>query len=300
MTSFKTFKNYFLVVIILILNGAIMAQKITTKDIIGIYSLPSNNPEGGQSIAVFPDHTFSSVYFGGILKGSWRIKNNTVHFTIRAEPQIALYGRKLELLKDTIQLGFSGDFSRKANVNLNMIEGNTMRPIFNKDANCKSYPYIYKTTKGLKKISVAVRNQTEGKYSEKFDNFNLFIFDVPEDYNDLLVINLPSQYTTKNSFIVNYINGGLCFSLDDKPSRKRSLEIAFKEDLYFCKKVSTLKLLPEILEYGNEVFPYIDMDKADVIALTKPFYLIKPLDIISIKEKDLKIESKSLFTAKCD
>ena len=136
--------------------------------------------------------------------------------------------------------------------------------------------------------------------SKKNKKFDVFTFEIPEKYNDFLVVNLPEQYTTKNTFMVNYINGGLCFSLDDKPTKKRPLETLSEEDLSLFKKTASLQLLPDILNYGNELFPYVDLNRADVKDLIQSFYFIKPLEIISVKENAIKVTSKSLFTAKCN
>jgi len=303
----RIFKTFIVLIISITINHTIMAQKITINAIIGVYKLPNNNPEGGQTIAIFPDSTFVSVYFGGMQKGIWQLKDSTVYFTTVTEPQIAVYGRKLKMLKDSIQLDFSGEFNRRAKVNLNMETSDVMQHVFNDGANCKDYPYHYKTAKGFKKVSFALNDGIRTENSERFGRFtfNLYTYEIPEGYNDLLAVTLPTQYTTKHTFTAVYKNDGLYFSVD-KPASKRPIESISKEDLAFYKKTSTHKLLPNVLKQGNEFFPYIEMNdyskenEDELKALFQPLYIINPQDIVSIKEKNIKVASKSLFTANCD
>ncbi len=285
--------KYLALAFLVTVNTAIMAQEITTDDVIGVYHLPTNNPEGGQSFAVFPDYTFVSVYFGGIIKGTWKIKDGAVHFTISAEPKIALYGRRIEALKDTTQLDFGGNFSRGAKVNLEMEAGNVMQNIFNKGANCKAYPYIYKTRKSLRKIAFAI---SDGARNGNQEYFKLFTFEIPESYNDIIAINLPAQYTTENEFVVNYENGGLYFNSGSKPASKSPLSRISMEDMSFYKR-TTKRLLSDTISYNSELFPYVE-DPTEEMLLS--FYVIAPTSIIRVKEKDIKIKPTSMYTAVCD
>ncbi len=283
--------KYLVVAFLVTVNTAIMAQGILTESITGVYSLPTNNPEGGQSFAVLPDHTFVSVYFGGLIKGTWEIKDNTVHFATSAEPKIALYGRKLNTLKDTIQVDFGGDFDNGAKVNLDMRKGSDMQNVFNEGANCKAYPYIYKTKMGLKKVAFAVRQGRRG-----VEDFSLFTFEIPETYNDIIAINLPAQYTTENIFIVNYKEGNLYFNPGSKHTSKRPLSSISEEDMRFYKQ-TTQGLLTEVIAYGDELFPYIENPTEEGV---RSFYVINPVSVVTLKEKDIKVKPTCLFTAVCD
>ena len=270
-----------------------MAQNMTTSDIIGVYSLPTNNPEGGQSFAIFPDSTFVSVYFGGLVKGVWKIKDNAIYFTTSAEPKIALYGRRIEALRDTTQLDFGGDFNGRAKVNLNVEAGDMMQNIFNEGANCKGYPYIYKTKKALRKIAFAI---SDGGRNRNKENFKLFTFEIPESYNDIIAINLPAQYTTENTFLAKYENGGLYFTSASKPASKRPLSSVSQEDINFYKQTNK-RLLSDTISYNSELFPYVE-DSTEEMLLS--FYVIAPTSITTVKEKDINIKPTSMYTAVCD
>lgn len=285
--------KYLVLVFLVTVNTTIMAQEITTESVIGVYSLPTNNPEGGQSFAIFPDSTFVSVYFGGTIKGTWEIKDNAVHFTTSAEPKIALYGRRIKALKDTTQLDFGGEFNRRAKVNLEMEVGDVMHNIFNEGANCKGYPYIYKTKKALARIAFAI---SDGARNRNQENFKLFTFEIPESYNDIIAINLPVQYTTENRFSARCENAGLYFNSASKPASKSPLSSVSEEDMNFYKR-TTKRLLSDTISYNSELFPYVE-DPTEEMLLS--FYIIVPTSIITVKEKDIKVKPTSMYTAVCD
>lgn len=285
--------TYLILGLIMTVNSGITAQEITTNDIVGVYSLPSNNPEGGQSFAVFRDNTFVSVYFGGITKGTWKVKDGAVQFTTIAESKIALYGRQLEALKDTTQLDFAGEFNRHAKVNLELEASDVMQHVFNDGANCKGYPYIYKTRIALRKIAFAISDGARNRNSE---NFKLFTFEIPESYNDIIAINLPAQYTTESTFTIKYENNGLCFNSDSVPTLKSPLSGISEKDMIFYKRTGK-DLLSDTISYNSELFPYVENPTEEMM---QPFYRIQPISVINISEKDIKIKPTSMFTAVCD
>jgi len=301
MKLFITLKTPIFFIIILTINITIMAQEVTTKDITGVYSLPSNNPEGGETITIFPDNTFASVYFGGMLKGTWVIKENSVYFTTNVEPQIALYGRESKMLKDSVQLNFSGEFSRKAKVNLNVDTVGIMQHIFNEGANCKDYPYLYKSTHQLKKISFALIDWSIYNETGDTDTFNHYMYEIPKNYNDLVAINLPLEYTSKKKFVVIYKNGGLCFN-SDIPTDKQTLDSISEEDKNFYKKYNK-KILVDMIAYGNELFPFVEfngLSENEIQEAIRSYHIIKPTSKTIVKENEIKVKEKSLFTANCD
>lgn len=57
-----------LFILFLLISFATMAQNPSTEDIIGSYRLPSNDPQGGQSVLIFDNNRFATFYFGGGVK----------------------------------------------------------------------------------------------------------------------------------------------------------------------------------------------------------------------------------------
>ncbi len=256
------------------------------QDIVGLYRLPNANPESGQTVIIFENNTFATFFFGGALKGTWKMVSNQINFKTDANPKFYLYGRNLSALKDSTQLNFSCE--ENALVNLNTKTSNTFQPLFNKDANCFNYPYIHKTNTPLGYLAVAKQEHSAN------DSFDIYNYEIDEKYNDLMVIGLSDQYTTAIEFSAIYKAGNLYFGSDKAASKKPlSMEDSVEDKAYMDHFMATA-LIPEILIYGNEFFPNYDNPTPAELA---PFTRIEPIK----KEKGkVTIGKDNLFTATCN
>jgi len=275
----KLFYSFFLISFIT------MAQNPTTKDIVGTYKLPNSNPEGGQSVIIFENNTFATFYFGGALKGTWKIIDSQVQFKTESNPKFYVYGRKLKVLKDSTQLDFSCETNSL--VNLNPKTSDTMQPLFNEGANCFDYPYIHKTTSHLSHLTFAKQEY------RSVDSFDIYKFEIDKKYNDIIVIGLPDEYTTESEFSALYKEGNLYFN-ENKPASKKPASIQEnKEDKAYIARFMNKELIPETLMYGNEFFPNYDNPTEEQLST---FTRITPIK----KEKGKIILGKNnLFTATC-
>lgn len=265
-----------------------MAQNPTNKDIVGTYKLPNSNPEGGQSVIIFKNNTFATFYFGGALKGTWKIDGNEVKFKTTAYPKFYLYGRKLAALKDSTHLNFSCE--ENSFVNLSAKTKSTFQPLFNEDANCFGYPYVYKTNLHLNQIAFAKKD-----YRYDDDDYHIYTFEHPKTYNDLIVVGLPEEYTTESEFSAIYKDGNLYFGNSEKPASKRPASIKdSEENIDYMNEFMSKEIVPEVLTYGNEFFPNYDNPTEEELT---PFTRIAPVK----KEKsEIKIGINNLFTARCE
>lgn len=277
-----------LIYLIFLISFMAMAQNPTKEDIVGSYKLPNTNPEGGQSVIIFKNKTFATFYFGGALKGTWKIIGNQVKFKTEGNPKFYLYGRKLLSLTDSTHLNFSCEES--ALVNLNSKINNTMQPLFNEGANCFSYPYVYKTNKGLTEVTFAKKD-----YSQNNGLFDLYKFEIPKDFNDLIVVGLSDQYTNVIEFSATYSEGSLYFNSSKKAASKRAASIEdSEEDKAFIDTFMNKELIPELLSYGDEFFPNYDNPSEEQ---ENPFTRISP---IKIEQGQVNIAKHNLFTATCN
>ena len=264
-----------------------MAQNFKTEDIVGSYRIPSNDPQGGQSVMIFENNTFATFYFGGALKGTWEIEGNEIKFKTVSNPKFYLYGRESKTLKDSTHLKFSTEESTL--VNLAPKTSDIFRPLFNEGANCFGYPYIYKTSTHLGHLNFGKEYYYYGV------GFDIFKFEVPKKFNDLIVIGLQDEYTKEIEFSALYKDGKLYFNRGKKPASKRpsSLE-ANKEEKAYLNKFMNQELIPETLIYGNEFFPYYDNPAEEELI---PYIRIAPIK----KEKgQVKVGKNNVFTATCE
>ena len=273
-----------------------MGQAISTDDVVGQYNLPSSDPQGGESVFVFSDNTFLTVYFGGMLKGDWKIVEDEILFKTVAVPQVVMYGRKLNSLRDTTQMDFSGFTGNRVLVSFG--EGNAleMRTVFNKNANCFDFPYLYKTTTVLSEFGFAM-GKTEIRNESDYNSLNLYQYENLKKYNDLIAVDLPSEYTSETMFSAKYIDGKLFFNHHSTAASRRELDDSNEEDARFFKEFMKRELLPDILEYGSEFYPVVEYPTDKVL---QPFYKIEPSQIKVIQKKDVKISGTSLFQATCE
>jgi len=263
-----------------------IAQSPNIEDIVGTYRLPNSNPEGGETVLIFENNTFATFYFGGALKGTWEIIGNEIKFKTTAYPKFYLYGRKLSTLKDSTHVNFTVE--PNALVNLNSNNQSAMQPLFNKDANCLAYPYIYKTGAHLNDLVLAKQEHSRAI------SFDIYTFEIDKKYNDLIVIGLQDEYTTEHIFFASYKEGNLYFD-SDKPASKRPASIQEnKEDKAYLDEFMGKELIPQLLSYGHEFFPIYD-NPTEELLLTH-YTRIAPIK----KEKGkVSIEKNNLFTAKC-
>ncbi|NRD23674.1 hypothetical protein HNV10_10505 [Winogradskyella litoriviva] len=263
--------------------------------ITGSYYQSSGNPEGGTTFIVLPNNHFVVAYFGGVQKGTWKlVDNNTYEFKYHSEPKFVLYGRQNPQFKDSVAISFAVDRSRGIAFRINGKKNDSFTPMFNKNANCFSYPYIYKQTEKLTSLdafSPDYRNFRDGKLD---DLPGFYKFEINEDYNDYIIAGLSEEYSQGGIFYATYNDGFLVLDERNKLNKRAEIDDIDKETLDFVYSHTQSEILPDILEYGNEFFPHIeDPTDNDLI----PF---KRLEFTIESSKDVVVSEKNLFFASCD
>lgn len=270
-------------IIILLFSITGLQGQIQNEDIAGTYKLPNSNPEGGQSIIVFENGTFITFFFGGVLKGTYQINDIEINFKTTTNPKFVVYGRNLASLKDSTNITFKVEGNSYFRLYDNKTE---MKPVFNESANCFRHPYMKKVKGLVKNFEFA-----EKDYNSDKNLYNVYYFNNDKSYNDLMIIQLSDQYTNESKFTALYQENGLLFN--DKLV-KRAPNKFNSEDKLFIYNFMKNELLPNELVYGKEFFPRYDNPTEEQL---KPYSKIKSSSIV--KEK-VKVQSNSLFTAKCD
>ena len=271
------------------------AQVVSEEDIVGVYKVQSDDPMGGVTTVLLPDKTFVISYFGGMQKGKWELNDQIVLLTHSAEPQFALYGRKLSSLGNKTQINFQIEPDNDAMVGLDSNKKTSLKPVFNQDANCFDYPYIFTQEKELIQLHAAqgtngrTDHDPEGKPYAQVYHFNIF-----GAYNDLILINLSSEYTTNSSSHAIYKDGMLYMDNGDEGTQKRPMESLNEEDTDYIKQFSNTSLFPNQLQLGDELFPYTENPTQEEL---KPYDRI---DVLEISREGIKVHEESFFIATCD
>lgn len=287
-------KNIFLV-ICLVLVGSIFAQTVSDKDIVGVYKSKSSDPMGGTTTVFLPDNTFVIAYFGGVQKGTWELKDQKVLINLSTEPQFVLYGRNISRLGNKTQVNFQVEASNGAMVGFDSNKKTSLKPVFNLDANCFSYPYIFTQEKELLQLHAAQKTwenddyNSEGNPYEKVYHFNIF-----GGYNDFILMNLSSDYTTKSTAQAIYKEGILYMDPEDEGTQKRPLESLNEEDAAFINSFSSKSLFPNQLQNGDEFFPYNENPTQEEL---KPYNRI---EVLEISREGITVQDEPFFTATCD
>ena len=279
----------------IIFSLSLSGQNISSDDVVGVYKERSSDPVGGATFIFLPDHTYIIAYFGGFQKGVWERNGEKVTLIKSTEPQFVLYGRKLKSLKNQTQINFSVEASNAVVVGLDSNEPIKLKPVFNDAANCFNYPYIFKQEKKLHHLRAAQVLMKNTNSSSENDFFGyVFRFTIPTDYNDLILINLPSDYTDKGTFNAIFNDDTLFIGSDSKGMKKRPLNTLSEEDLAMTTNFVKKSLLPNKLTMDNEFFPYFENPSSEFLA---PFYKIK---VLNVSKEEFTIESQPFFHASCD
>jgi len=229
-------------------------------------------------------------------KGNWRIDKNTIHFSSDNEPTFVVYGRNLSILRDTTKIRFVVERSEKILINYQETLNSKMKPIFNKNANCFESEYSITEIVPINRIDVSMNEVPNDEENGNVKELDVFQFDIPSTYNDLILVNLPKEYSTSVSFSATFNNNMLYLNGDTDGVQKRPLSRLGKEQIDRLAAFSENSFLPNILEYGNEFFPSIDQDQINEETL-KSFTKIKNT---SITKQNVTITTESLFIANCD
>lgn len=274
-----------------------LSQEINEKDIIGIYSQSNNNPEGGETLIIFPDNTYVLIYLGGFQKGKWHMENKTVQLEKETQPQFVLYGRKLHTLGNETRVDFNVDSDNGSLVSLNSKTINNLKPVFNDGANCFDYPYRIIQNNSLNHLHAAqalAQNIYDYDNNNKEISINLYAFKNLESFNDYILVNLPYEYTTSSVMRANYNKDILHFDYGLGEMRKSSLESIDPEELEYIKNFAKDNILPYTLEYGDELFPFVENPNSE------DYIRFQRIEPFQVSIENLSIEKGSWFIAECD
>ncbi len=279
----------------MLFSGSVFAQEVSEEDIIGVYKTKSNDPMGGSTIVFLPDHTYIIAYFGGVQKGTWELKSGKLKVTKTVEPQFVLYGRKTISLGEKIQVKVSTRSENLVLVGFEAKNTTKLKRLFNPNANCFLRPYLITQQKPVNQLNLALLEAYPNDNSKEGEKrARVFQFTNTESYNDLLVVNLPSGYTSPSTAQIRYKDGLLFENSFSEGLKKRPLESLSGEDLKFVTGYSDRNLLPQKLQYGDEFFPYSENPTSEEL---KPYLRIKPIEI---SEKPFILQSGSFLNATCE
>lgn len=278
----------------IILTTYIARAQSTMDDITGAYNSSSNDPHGGSSFIVMPDHHFVVAYFGGILKGTWQKEDDLYHFVFKTEPRFVLYGRKRKLNNDTTTVSVKLDGNKGFAVRFNANKKDQpFLPIFNEDANCYSYPYVYKQTESLKLLDIVKEDSRDYAPGEIYDVPDIHRFLIEEPFDEFILAGLPDEYSEPRSFTATFKNNQLIMNGSEIVQKSSEINEMNDEDLEYCRRYVTRKIFPNLLTPGSKFFPHDeDESTANLSAFTR-------INEKRISSKGMKVSTENLFTATC-
>lgn len=282
-------------IICLVVAGSVFAQNISKEDIVGVYNEKCNDPVGGSSVVFLPNQTVVILYFGGVQKGTWDLDDGRVIITASPQPQFVVYGRKTESLGTKRQVNFLIEPNNDVVVGLDSGNKRLLKPVFNQNANCFSFPYIFTQESKLIQLHAAQNRQEQNEYNfvgeSSAEVYHFNIFDV---YNDILLVNLPSAYSRKWRSEAPYKNGFLYMEDDDEGTQKRPLESLNEEDFNFINEFAAKSLFPNKLKHDDEFFPYRENPTKEDL---NPYHRI---EVLEIGWEEIEILEEPFFISICD
>ena len=282
--------KFIMLILCLLSIVSMKAQDLKLSDVEGVYKLKSSSPEGGTTIILLPDNLYAISYFGGIQKGTYALDGSRIIMTRSAEPRFAVYGRNQDSLSHQLQFSFMVE-PESALVKFGSSKDTLFTRVFNEQANCFSSPYIHKLEKRIRKIQLGHNTDDSYRTVEK----ELYEFELPEEYNDFIIINLTGEYTSPQVFRADFQEGKLFFD-SSAGVQRRPLSSLGEEDKIFLTQHTANAILPQKLEPGSEFFPLYDENDQRITNL-RPF---EQVEGISLPIKSFSLADKSLFVATCD
>lgn len=214
----------------ILLFSSIVTMAQDKAKIAGVYSLGSSSPEGGSNLIVLDDGHYVVTYFGGIQAGKWQaIDDGRYEFVpLKRESSFALYGRHNKTLADSSRIFFAGFEATRTYFQFKTTgkDANELQAVFNKDANCFSFPYA--TTK----VGIARElNFVHLPYNQKQTDQLVKSFKNLESYNDFAVYFTQVDANEARSFRATFTDNAL--SLSDGSTVNRIAMQINEEDFRF-------------------------------------------------------------------
>ncbi|GAA0872192.1 hypothetical protein GCM10009117_13390 [Gangjinia marincola] len=297
----------------------VQAQDLSPEAISGSYSFPSTSPEGGAHLSIFEDTSFILTYFGGYVKGIYRISSQRINFIPDvAKQSLVVYGRKTIPLNDSVRFTYSNIDDMRLYVGLLSKDYLEMTPIFNKSPNCFSYPYKDMKTSIPKKIHFYLNSD----YTRKKEI--LYTLVVANEENDFIVSTISSQRTDVSPFMGSFKEDQL--SIDgNQPMKRRPFENKNDEDYLYLKYLAQKKLISDTVYYTHDPkeerfytkeqvtstpyditkdhyrYPMYNRDTRDLTdtIIVHPLYRMKLTEIRKIPKR-LTLREEPLFKVTCD
>jgi len=152
---------------------------MAADDIAGVYSMGGYVMDGGAALYMFEGGRYCLLFYGGMRVGNWERRNGFIEMSLELpEHHFVLYGRKNPNLKEEARIYFSnfqnGATFFKTDFDIN--SNKELKEVFNKNANCFSYPYIWKGP-SFANVAFALKayEDSEIVYFENEDHYNDFI-----------------------------------------------------------------------------------------------------------------------------
>ncbi|OED38525.1 hypothetical protein AB832_04525 [Flavobacteriaceae bacterium (ex Bugula neritina AB1)] len=270
-------------------------NKKMNTNIAGVYNITQgHSPEGGQQLFVFEDHSYALAYFGGINVGSWYLEDNVVYFKSSQEPEFVVYSKQR---KDRKKRKIIFRLNDKKRVFIDIDNNQKFQPIFNSNANCFGPNYSVDIKKSATSIRLGKAEAKTLKTSKDQNNIRVFEYKIPEEHNDIIIMNLSEEYSTSNEFKAVLKNKQLFLGEDSRGVSKKEFSSIKNEEVDYIKSYCKVSLFPEILEYGHEFFPIPNEEKHnpdDFIAFQKINITLNK-DVFNFDKSE-----EPLFTANCD
>lgn len=248
---------------------------------------------GNDGILLFEDGRFALYGYATFIMGSYTMDNNVLEFKPDVPDLYAIYAFQNPKLKDQTQIMFQGF---QEGENYVQFDGHKPQLVFNKNANCFDWPFVYTTSSPLDQIAFYFKTSEHDRYAfSALLKENQWLFK-NKDYNDFIFIfNKPIRYYTPFK--------GMLFETEDK---ERVLQVSenFGDRFLPLKVQKTMDEWEEVLQlkrvmdtssldtnaiYANEDYNITSFDPEQYILDDKTNLFIDTLNT----EKDAEKKTQS-------
>ncbi len=288
--------------------------------IIGEYSLSfgRRSPEGEAHLFINKHNRYAMSWFGGGIVGGWKIvKGKYLHLNPdKSQYPFYVYGRNNPDISDSTKIYFNGDFSFNTLINLGEINKSQpiLTPVFNEDANCKTY--LVEIENKYNELSLAFNVTGENEVNRDFD---IYTYKNTDDFNEFVICEyIETFYSNPIRVIID--KDKLIFGKNEITKRHPLKESTIKEIKLF-EEITNVTNIPENVYFSSdfiessgigsnsEIFfdtklnTYISLRKDPEDGSFSEMLRVNKYDIlqnVSLQKMQFKINKNSLIHSNCD
>lgn len=158
---------------------------------------------GNDGICLFEDGTYFIYGYATIIFGNYTVNNNTLHFTPDKPETFTVFASHNKNIGNKKRVHFLGFEEGHTFVRFNQ---DSLQKVFNQEANCFNYPYVYETEKDINRLTLVYKTKNNGE--DTVNSYAQQVFDTGTGNNDFIVMfNEPHLYYEPFSASLSKVDG---------------------------------------------------------------------------------------------